>query len=261
MRDKIAVITGSTQGLGESIARKLIADGLHGLVICGRNTENGNRLEEEFNELGCKTIYVQTDLANIADCQKIVDVASREFDQVDILVNSAGTTERGSLLETTPELFDHIFAVNTRAPFFLMQGIAKIMLANKTPGTMLNIISMSSHGGQPFIAAYSGSKAALVALTKNAAFALMRHHIRVNGLNIGWMDSPGEHFIQKKHHNADDTWLEEAEKKQPFGRLIKPAEVAEVAAFIVSDKSGMLTGAIIDYDQSVLGTYNSPPQP
>lgn len=261
MQDKMAIVTGSTQGLGESIARKLIEDGLQGLFICGRNIENGNRLSEEFNDLGCTTIYVPSDLANMDDCRKIVDIAKSEFNRVDILVNSAGITDRGTLFDTTPELFDRIFAVNTRPPFFLMQGVAKIMVANKTPGTILNIISMSSHGGQPFLAAYCGSKGALVTLTKNIAFALIRHHIRVNGLNIGWMDSPGEHFIQKKYHDADDNWLQEAEKKQPLGRLIKPAEVAEVAAFLVSDKSGLMTGAIIDYDQSVVGAYHNPPPP
>lgn len=261
VQDKIAIITGSTQGLGESIARRLIKDGLKGLVICGRNKANGARLSEEFNGMGCDTVYVQADLAELNDCRKIVAVAEERYAKVDILVNSAGVTDRGGLLETTPELFDRVFAINTRAPFFLMQDVAKIMIAKKTPGTILNIISMSSYGGQPFLATYSASKGALVTLTKNTAFALMRNHIRVNGLNLGWADTPGEDQIQREYHNAAENWLEEVEKDQPFGRLIKPDEVAEVAAFLLSSKSGMMTGAIIDYDQSVDGANYSPPRP
>lgn len=261
MKNKVAVVTGSTQGLGESIARKLLANGLGGLVICGRSKAHGERLSSEFNGLGCDTIYVECDLAKIEDCERVVRSTEKKFNKADILVNSAGVTDRGTLLETTPELYDHIFAINTRAPFFLMQGIAKLMINKKISGTMLNIISMSSYGGQPFLAAYSASKGALLTLTKNTAFALMRHHIRVNGLNLGWTDTPGEHAIQKKYHGAHDNWLEEIEKTQPFGRLIKPDEVAEVAAFLLSNKSGLMTGTIIDFDQSVDGANNLPPRP
>lgn len=261
MKNKVAVVTGSTQGLGESIARKLIASGLSGLVICGRNKTNGERLESELNEIGCDTIYIQCDLAKIEDCERLISVTAKKFNKVDILVNSAAITDRGTLLETTPELYDRIFAINTRAPFFLMQGIAKLMISKKNPGTMLNIISMSSYGGQPFLAAYSASKGALKTLTKNTAFALMRHHIRVNGLNLGWTDTPGEHAIQKKYHGAHDNWLEDVEKEQPFGRLIKADEIAELAVFLLSNRSGLMTGAIIDFDQSVDGANYIPPRP
>lgn len=259
--DNIAIVTGSTQGLGESIARRLIRDKLKGLVICGRNKVNGMRLSTEFNDVGCDTVYVQADLTKVEDCRKIAATAEERFVKVDILVNCAGVTDRGNLLDTTQDVYDRIFAINTRAPFFLMQFVAKNMIANKTAGRILNIISMSSYGGQPFLAAYSASKGALVTLTKNAAFALMRYHIRVNGLNLGWADTPGEHEVQKKYHNAQDNWLDKVEKDQPFGRLIKPDEVAEVAAFLVSTRSGMMSGAIIDYDQSVHGANYAPPRP
>jgi NAD(P)-dependent dehydrogenase (short-subunit alcohol dehydrogenase family) len=120
---------------------------------------------------------------------------------------------------------------------------------------------MSAHGGQPFICAYSGSKGALLTLTKNIAFSLMRDHIRVNGLNIGWTDTPGEHRIQTEFHHADPHWLEQAEARQPFGRLIKPDEVARAIAFLTSEESGLMTGSIIDFDQSVVGSFESAPHP
>ena len=185
----------------------------------------------------------------------MAETARRTFDRIDILVNSAATSERGTILDTTPELFDRIMAINLRAPFFLMQAAIKTMIDRGIAGSILNILSMSSHGGQPFLSPYSTSKGALATLTRNVACAVVKHRIRVNGLNLGWMDSPGEDTIQKKFHAADDDWLEKAEKKQPFGRLVKPAEVAEVAAFLLSERSGLMTGSIIDFDQNVVGTH------
>ncbi len=252
---KVAVVTGSTQGLGEAIARRLVDEALiQGLVICGRNAENGERLAQEFSARDCRTEFVRADLAVVEDCRRVAETARRIFGRIDILVNSAATSERGTILDTTPELFDRIMAVNVRAPFFLMQSVIQTMIQKGIAGSILNILSMSSHGGQPFLSAYSATKGALATLTRNVACAVVRHRIRVNGLNLGWMDSPAEHAIQKKFHGAADDWLQKAEREQPFGRLIKPAEVAEVAAFLLSDRSGLMTGSIIDFDQNVLGT-------
>ncbi len=162
--------------------------------------------------------------------------------------------ERGTILDTTPELFERIFALNVRAPFFLMQAALQLMLEREIAGAVVNILSMSSHGGQPFLSPYSTSKGALATLTKNVANAMLAHRIRVNGLNIGWMDTPGETAIQQRFHNAGADWLEKAESQQPLGRLVKPAEVARVVAFLLSERAGLMTGSIIDFDQQVLGT-------
>lgn len=256
--DKVAIVTGSTQGLGEAIARRLVDEGLiGGLVICGRSVENGQRLAREFSGRGCRTEYVRADLAVLDDCRRVVETARRAFDRIDMLINSAASTERGTILDTTPELFDRIMAINVRAPFFLMQAAIRTMIEKGIAGSVLNIISVSSHGGQPFLTAYSTSKGALATLTKNVARSVLPHHIRVNGLNLGWTDTPGEHAIQKRFHDAADDWLEKAEKARPFGRLIKPAEVADFAAFLLSERSGVMTGSLIDYDQNVLGTQAS----
>jgi NAD(P)-dependent dehydrogenase (short-subunit alcohol dehydrogenase family) len=248
-------VTGSTQGLGEAIARRLVGEALiGGLVICGRNAENGERLARELSARGCRTEFVRADLAAVEDCRRVAETARQVFDRIDILVNSAATSERGTILDTTPELFDRIIAVNVRAPFFLMQAAIQTMIERGIAGSVLNILSMSSHGGQPFLSPYSASKGALATLIRNVARAVLRHRIRVNGLNLGWMDSPAEHAIQKRFHAAADDWLQKAEEAQPFGRLIKPTEVAEFAAFLLSDRSGLMTGSIIDFDQTVVGT-------
>jgi NAD(P)-dependent dehydrogenase (short-subunit alcohol dehydrogenase family) len=252
---KVAIVTGSTQGLGESIARRLVDEKLiGGLVICGRNVANGEKLARDLSARGCRTEFVRADLAVVDDCRRIAETARRAFDRIDILVNSAATSERGTILDTTPELYDRIMAINVRAPFFLMQAAIQTMIDRGIAGAILNILSMSGHGGQPFLSPYSTSKGALATLTKNVACSVLKHRIRVNGLNIGWMDSPAEDMIQKKFHAAPDDWLKTAEKAQPFGRLLKTTEVAEVAAFLLSERSGLMTGSIIDFDQSVVGT-------
>ena len=260
-QDKIAVVTGGTQGLGETTARLFAERGAAGIVICGRNFERGEQVARSISGFGCPTEFVHADLANIDECRSVIAATEETFGKVHALVNCAAITDRGTILDTSPELFDRMFAINVRAPFFLMQDAAKLMKQGGIHGTMVNVISMSGHGGQPFICPYSASKGALITLTKNAAFSLMRDRIRINGLTIGWMDTPGEHRIQTEVHGADDNWLEQAEKELPFGRLLKTTEVARAIAFLCSEESGMMTGSIVDFDQSVLGCYDAPPQP
>jgi NAD(P)-dependent dehydrogenase (short-subunit alcohol dehydrogenase family) len=258
---RIAIVTGGTQGLGEAIATDFAERGTKGIVICGRNADKGRAVVERITQRGCKTEFVKADLSVVEDCRKVVAAADRAFGRVDILVNAAAITDRGTIFDTSPELFDTMFAVNVRAPFFLMQDVLNIMRREGTRGSVVNILSMSAHGGQSFITAYCASKGALATLTKNVAFGVMRHRIRINGLCIGWMDTPGEDRIMRLYHGAQDGWKEEAEAKLPMGRLLKADEVARAVAFLASDESGLMTGSIIDFDQSVLGCYESAPQP
>jgi len=258
---RVAIVTGSTQGLGAAVAELFAERGASGLVICGRNAEKGKRVAEKLRAKGCATEYVQADLGNVEDCRKVVATADAKFGRVDTLVNAAALTDRGTLWDTSPELWDRILAVNVRGPFFLMQEAASIMQREKIHGTVVNILSMSAHGGQPFITAYCTSKGALLTLTKNVAFSLLRHRIRVNGLNIGWMDTPGEDRIMRTYHGAQDGWKDKAEAGLPLGRLLKVDEVARAVAYLASDESGLMTGSIIDFDQSVVGCYEAAPQP
>jgi NAD(P)-dependent dehydrogenase (short-subunit alcohol dehydrogenase family) len=261
LEGKIAVVTGGTQGLGEAVARLFAARGAAGLVICGRNGERGRAVAADIASQGCRTEFVKADLAHVEEARAVVAAADRAFGRVDALVNAAGMTDRGTIFDTTPELFDRMFAVNVRAPFFLMQEAAKIMRRERIEGAIVNILSMSAHGGQPFISAYCGSKGALATLTKNASNSQRPWRLRVNGLNIGWMATPGEDRIMRLYHGAQDGWLERAAAEQPFGRLLDSAEVARACAFLCSGESGLMTGAIIDFDQAVIGCYDTAPHP
>ncbi|MEA5101355.1 SDR family oxidoreductase [Pantoea sp. S18] len=252
-KNKVFVVTGGTQGLGAAVASLLAIRGARGIVICGRNVKAGHEQVDILSQTGCEVIFVEADISSPEACENVVATAENAFGTLHGLVNCAGMSDRGTILNTSPELFDAIMAVNVRAPFFLMQAAIKLMIAKGIEGSIVNIITMTSHGGQSFLTAYAASKGALVTLTKNVAFSAMRNRIRVNGLNIGWMDTPHEHDIQRQYHDADENWLRNAEQAQPFGRLLKPAEVARGVAFLLSEESGMMTGAVIDFDQSVVG--------
>lgn len=253
---KVAVVTGSTQGLGAAIAGQLAERGAAGLVITGRNRERGAEKVDQLHKLGTRAEFVGADLADVATPDRIIAVAEEAFGRVDVLINSAGITDRDTILDSTPELFDRMIAVNTKAPWFLMQGAAKIMIRERIEGTMVNVLSISSHAGQPYISTYCASKAALGVYTKNTANALLKHRIRVNGLNPGWMSTPAEDRIQREYHGAHDGWQKEAGAHLPFGRLIDPNDAARAVLFLASSESGFMTGAIVDYDQQVIGAYD-----
>ena len=261
MDGKTAVITGSTQGLGETIAQLFADRGVTQMVITGRNAERGARVKAALEAKNVKTVFVQADLVKLAEVRKIVAACDAAFGRIDALVNAAALTDRGTIWDTSEARYDELFDANVKAPFFLMQDALQLMKKSKTSGTIVNILSMSGHGGQDFLTAYSTTKGALATMTKNVAYAVMRYRIRVNGLNIGWMDTPGEDRIMKTYHDADPDWLTKAEAARPVGRLLKPAEVARATAFLSSEESGLMTGSIIDFDQQVLGAGNAIAEP
>ena len=261
MDGKTAVVTGSTQGLGETIAHLFADRGVAQMVLTGRNAERGQKVKAALEAKKVKTVFVQSDLAKMADVRKVIAACDASFGRIDALVNAAALTDRGTIWDTSEARYDELFDVNMKAPFFLMQDALHLMKKSRTSGTIVNILSMSGHGGQDFLTAYSTTKGALAIATRNVAYSVMRYRIRVNGLNIGWMDTPGEDRIMKTYHDADPDWLARAEEKRPFGRLLKPAEVARAVAYLSSEESGMMTGSIIDFDQQVLGAANAIPEP
>ncbi len=258
---KVAIVTGSTQGLGEHVAALLVERGLQGLVVTGRNPVRGQAVADRFCAMGADAIFVQADLAQAHEVPRIIDACDTRFGRVDVLVNAAGNTDRGTILDTSPDSYQKTFATNLQAPFFLMQGALRIMIREGIRGSIVNIISMSAHGGQSFLSAYCAAKGGLLTLTKNTGFAMMRYGCRVNGLCMGWMYTPGEEETMRKWHGAADGWRSEAEAKLPIGRMLDAGEVARAAAFLCSDESGMMTGSIVDFDQSIPGCFDAVPQP
>ncbi len=255
---KIALITGSTQGVGEAVARRMAAEGAAGIVVCGRDQRRGEAVARDLADAGTAALFVPVELGEVDSCKALVAAADAQFGRIDVLVNAAALTLRGSIVDTTPELWDLMMNVNLRAPFLLMQGAIEIMRREGTGGTIVNVGSVASHGGSPILMPYSASKAALAAMTKNVAYSVAWHGIRVNCINPGWMDTPGEDVTQRRFHTDGGDWLEEAEAGMPSGQLIKTDEVAAAIAFLASAESGVMNGSVVDYDQSVVGAGNAP---
>jgi len=253
---KIALVTGSTQGLGAAVARQMVDRGATGMVITGRNAERGAAVAESIVARGVRAVFVEADLADPASPARVIAAADEAFGRIDVLVNSAGITDRDTIFDSTPEFFDRIVAINTRAPWFLMQGAIRVMMREGIRGSIVNVLSISSHAGQPYIASYCASKAALGVYTKNTANALRKHRIRVNALNPGWMSTPAEDRIQREYHGAVDGWEEAAGTELPFGSLIDPEDAARAVLFLASPESGFMTGAVVDYDQQVIGAHD-----
>jgi NAD(P)-dependent dehydrogenase (short-subunit alcohol dehydrogenase family) len=256
--DKVALITGSTQGVGEAVALRLAAEGTAGIVVCGRNEDRGRAVAEALAAAGTEALFVPVELGDADSCRALLAASDERFGRIDVLINAAGLTLRGSIVDTTVDLWDTMMKVNLRAPFLLMQGAIAIMRRECSGGSIVNVGSVASHGGAPILMPYSASKAALAAMTKNVAYSVAWDRIRVNCINPGWMDTPGEDAIQRRFHTDGQDWLEDAEAGMPSGQLIKTDEVAAAIAFLASDESGIMTGSVVDYDQSVVGAGNAP---
>ena len=253
---RVAVVTGGTQGVGAAIARLFAEAGAAGIVTVGRDVAKGQGVADSITaETGVPVEVVGADLAVVEDVRRVMAETDARFGRVDILVNAAGMSNRGNLLNTSPELFDTLFSVNVRAPFFLMQDAAKIMMREGIAGVIVNIGSTSERAGQPFITAYCASKGALATLTRNAGFSLVRNRIRVNQLDIGWTNSDNERRLQAEE-SGDPDFIDKAAPALPFGRLLEPAEIARAVLWVASDDSGMMTGSVIQFDQSVWGGYD-----
>ncbi|SCM72435.1 Oxidoreductase, short chain dehydrogenase/reductase family [uncultured Pleomorphomonas sp.] len=253
--DSAAVVTGGAQGLGLAIATQLVNEGCRRVVMADLNAE---KLEASAAELRARGVTVKAVALNLTDveaCLGLIDTAVGELGTVNVLVNAAALGARDTIVDCTLDQWDRMFFTNVRAPFFLMQGFVKHRIERGGGGAIVNICSNCAHCGQSYLASYSASKGALVTLTKNVANAQKWNRIRCNAILPGWMDTPGENITQRKFHGATDGWLERAEAAQPMKQLAKPHQLACLASFMLAPSAGVMTGAVVDYDQQIPGSY------
>jgi NAD(P)-dependent dehydrogenase (short-subunit alcohol dehydrogenase family) len=250
---KALVVTGGTLGLGETICRLAAESGAAGIALVGRNAERGANVASAIEALGCPAHFIQAELGEPDAPAAIMAEAIAKLGRVDCLVNAAALTDRAALIDGTLADWERLFAVNARAPFFLMQAAVADMRARRAPGSIVNILSINAHCGAPELAIYSATKGALSTLTRNAANAHVGDRIRVNGINMGWVATPSENVMQGEILGKGADWERKAAAGMPLGRLLTMDEVAQFTVFLLSDASGLMTGTLTDLEQVVLG--------
>jgi NAD(P)-dependent dehydrogenase (short-subunit alcohol dehydrogenase family) len=250
LTDRVAVVTGSTSGIGRGIARHFASLGA-AVAIHGTNQGHGEALVSEIRGAGGRAMFIGANLLDADDCLAIVREAARELGRIDVLVNNAADISRGNVESVPLALWDRILAVNLRAPFILMQAAIPHMRA-QGGGSIVNIGSVNAYIGEPKLCPYAVSKGGLMTLTKNAAAYLNQYRIRVNQLNVGWTLTEGEDRV-KLLEGKGEHWVEEAVRTRPFGRLLDPQDIAYAAAYFASDESACITGTVMDLEQYPVG--------
>ncbi len=240
VKDKVIVITGSTRGIGEGIARGLASEGAV-VVISGVDDAEGQQVAEEIRQSEGKAAFIHTDVTQPDDCTHLIERTVELFGCVDVLINNAGIFPSASLEDTTTELWDEVFAVNVRGAFLCCRAAIPVMQRQKG-GAIINIGSTLPYRGQADRFAYGASKGALLTLTKNLAQAYARDRIRVNWVTVGWVATPGEIELRDTLYGDGTAFLEERANQTPFGRLETSDDIAAGVIYLASDEASHVTG-------------------
>lgn len=248
LANKVIVVTGSTTGIGRAIAERCVREGAR-VLIHGRNRDEAAVVANSLS--GNAAVHLDN-LADPGGPARIVAAALAAFGRIDAVVNNAAFIVRSRLEETSAAFFDSVMAVNVRAPLLLIQAALPELRRNQ--GCVLNMGSINAYSGQPDLLDYSISKGALMTLSRNLANAHAEDGIRINHFNVGWVLTPNEDALQRKH-GQPERWHEQVPKAfAPYGRLIRPEEIAAAAVFWVSDESRPINGSVVELEQfSVIG--------
>lgn len=240
---KVVIVTGSTTGIGEAIARRACREGAR-VMLHGRETERGAALVAELGE--CAR-FVAGDLSDAEIPTVIVRETIAAFGRLDGVVNNAAWVVRSDIETTDARLFDKVLATNVRAPFLMIQAALPYLKASR--GCALNIGSMNAYTGESNLLAYSVSKGALLTLSRNLADALCYDGVRVNHFNVGWVLTPNEYHY-KLNDGLPENWPDQVPAQfAPSGRLMKPEEIAAAAMYWLSDDSRPFSGSVVDLEQ------------
>jgi NAD(P)-dependent dehydrogenase (short-subunit alcohol dehydrogenase family) len=243
LHDKVILVTGSTTGIGEAIARRVVAEGAR-VIVHGRDVERGRAL---VNEWAGRAELAIADLADPAALPGLVETAIRAFGRLDAVVNNAASTARSDLASTDAAFFDKMMAINVRAPLLIIRAAFEHL--KKSRGCVLNIGSINSYTGEGNLLAYSVSKGALMTLSRNLADALCYDGVRVNHFNVGWVLTANE-YKTKLADGLPADWPEQIDPQfAPSGRILKPEEIAAAAVYWLSDESRPISGSVVELEQ------------
>ncbi len=252
LKDKVVLVTGSTTGIGEAMARRFVAEGAK-VLLHGRDEPRGRQLA---SELGANAALHVDDIGDPAAAKRLVEAALAAFGKLDALVNNAAWVVRSNLETTDLALFDGVIAVNLRAPLLLIQ--AAIAHLKAAEGAVLNIGSVNGLCGEANLLAYSISKGGLITLSRNLADALARDRVRVNHFNVGWVLTPNEYHYKIADGLPPD-WPDRLDPTSaPSGRLIRPEEIAAAAVYWIGDESRPISGTVLELNQFPMIGRNPP---
>ncbi|MCX7016166.1 MAG: 3-oxoacyl-[acyl-carrier-protein] reductase [Candidatus Sumerlaeota bacterium] len=236
LQDRIAVVTGSGQGIGRAIALKLASEGAH-VMISDVMRETGEATAKDVEALGRKSVFVPCDVANSEEAKNLIEETVKAFGRVDILVNNAGITRDGLAMRMSDADWDLVLAINLKGPFNCSRAAMRPMMKQRS-GRIINIASVVGVIGNAGQANYSASKGGLISLTKTLARELASRQITVNAV------APG--FIRTRMTDVLDEKVKEALMAQiPLGRLGEADDVANAVLFLASDLAAYLTGQVI----------------
>ncbi len=254
LANKVILVTGSYTGIGKAIARSCIKEGAK-VVLNGLDEQLGLAL---FNELGRDdSTYLTIDITDENAPEALAKKAHDFFGRLDAVVNNAAIIASSNITSTTIPYLQRMLAVNTVAPFAIIQAALPYLSKNK--GCVVNIGSINSWSGEPNLLAYSISKGALMTLSRNLGDSLFRDYgVRVNQINPGWVLTEHE-VINQREHGKDEDWYEKLPNTfAPAKRIFKPEEIAAAAVYLLSDESGPISGQIIEVEQFPMIGRNPP---
>jgi len=254
LKDKVVLITGGYTGIGRAIARQCIKEGAH-IVLNGLRDELGQVLLKEFESDRATTITIDITENDAPD--KLIQKALDTFGKLDAVVNNAAIVASSNMKSTTVPYLERMLAVNTIAPFAIIQEALPHL--QQTKGNVVNIGSINSWSGEPNLLAYSISKGALMTLSRNLGDTLFRENgVRVNQINPGWILTEHEFINQREQGKPDDWFKTLPDVFAPAKRLFKPEELAMAAIYLLSDESGPISGQVLEVEQFPMIGRNPP---
>jgi len=239
-KDKVAIVTGASRGMGRTIAIALGREGSK-VVVVDINPGEGEEAVREIETLGAEAMFVRADVSKRAEEEGMVAATLNRFDSIDVLVNNAGIHDAAPFIVETEELWQRMFAVNVMGTVLPSQAVVPEMMRRKK-GRIVNISSKAAVVGEPYHAAYSASKGAVLALTRAMAIELAPYKITVNAV------CPGPTYTDMLLGATDDAQRKELTAIAPLGRLGQPEDIAGAVLYLASEESDWCTGQALSVD-------------
>ena len=251
LNHKHAILTGAAGGIGLAVAQAYVNEGAKCTIIDIAAVAPAE-LQALINQHSERVVYMQADVTQASTLVAVVDKAEQHFGAVDILFNNAAVFDLAPLLESSEASYDKIFNVNVKGMFFMMQAVLASMVRNKVKGAVINMCSQAGRRGEALVSHYCASKAAVYSYTQSAALAMAPHHIRVNGIAPGVIDTPMWAHVDSLFAKYENLPLGEKKKQVglavPLGYMGAPSDIAGAAVFLASDDASYITAQTLNVD-------------